>query len=364
MALELAEETDSLPLQAQASYRLANAFNRSGNIKSASTYYEKSSELSDILEDDGLRAQTLSAYGVMLVMDDQFIEGEDLINQALVIATTRNDTRLIRICTQYLAISLQYQGAFDSALKYYDQCLLMASEALDAAMISIAHKNIAQVRFEQGRYDEANTAIRKAIGIRKERHEAFHLAKLYNMLLLIEQDRGDLDRLVATHREFIDAAAEHGILIDNLLRDDLQDVARTIERLRDERSQKRMLIGGTGAGVLILLGFGLYINERRKKNLIVSPAIVHEAPSGSDEFDTLAEHIKPLTEHKNKMLVQCYFLLAAGMNKNQIAEMLRRDRTTVYNWIKEIEQILKIENAQEDALRFGHQKTPTMPLVK
>lgn len=357
-ALQLAEDSGNRSDLAWASFRLANVLQEMRIYDGAFSLYETAIKWAGVLRNDSLLARTYLYFGGMKIRMTRYSEGELNIHRSIEIATDLKDAHTLASCNLHLGISKFEQKLFDEAIEYYKKSLEEAIRMNNETLISVCYHNMGITYRELNEIDKALEYSKKALAIRIKRNEGRIINDYFRDLLYLEVDTFSIEDALAMNAVFFKTLDLKEIpLYPDILEPQayiqeqiLIGVIKNRHELETTRKRKQLfsfLAYGFG---LLLVTFGiLFLYWKRK----VRKHIKQIEARGTYVTGTLGERIQPLIQTNNSLYVECYTLLAAGLNITQVATYLKRDRKTIYAYINDIGEILRVEDVKADALKYG-----------
>lgn len=358
LALQIAEGTQSRLDDALANFKLANILQESGNYLGAIPLYEASTKWADLEGDDALLAKSLLHFGGMKIKMSHYSEGELNVNRALEYGEALNDEKIVAFCYQELGTSRFIQKRYLEALEYYKNALEKAIYIKNEFLESVCYHNLGLTYRELGSIQEALFYSKKALAMRIKRGDTRFVNDYFRDLVYLQLDTFTIEDALATNAAFFktldmkDMPLNSDILEPQAYIQEqiLIGVIKNRHELETTRKRKQLfsfLAYGFG---LLLVTFGiLFLYWKRK----VRKHIKQIEARGTYVTGTLGERIQPLIQTNNSLYVECYTLLAAGLNITQVATYLKRDRKTIYAYINDIGEILRVEDVKADALKYG-----------
>jgi tetratricopeptide (TPR) repeat protein len=104
----------------------------------------------------------------------------------------------------------QHKGAYDKALEWYSQSLVIRKELNDRAGIAVSLHNLGSIALHRGQHNEALERYQQSLAIRKELEDRAGMAASYHQLGMITQIRGGYDEALAWYSKSLSISEELG----------------------------------------------------------------------------------------------------------------------------------------------------------
>lgn len=273
-ALKLAIKEKDSEREAWARYRLANAFQLSGNYVSANEHYTESIELADVLGIKTLLASASDAQGMLLVTLEQFDRAEQQIQLAISICEELNDSSRLRVCLEHQGSNFYFQNRNEQALKYYERSLHIASALGEETAIAACAQNIGEIYREKRQFSKAIGWTNRALEIRLKTGHGHFIVKCSKNLIYILRDSGDLESSLKVEEAMYQMLDSAGISLGDNALSDLQEITG-LQRLQNseqiavtqERYSWFYLVYALLGFVILILAIRLFKVSRSKKQL-------------------------------------------------------------------------------------------------
>lgn len=342
--------------EATASYRLANAFQASENYQGASPHYQRALELADILQDTSLLAKVLCSFSAMKQTLGDLPSAKSNAEHSLKLAENIEDTLLQAFNYLRLGNILAEQEDWAEAISHYNRAIALSQSFGNEALEAGARQNLSEAFAYNQNWELAEQQSLEAIALRIKLSDEYHINKCFENLLAQKLRKKDIDAFLAVQQRFLETLKSEEMRMTVETTAALADM--TIEQQDLISAYKRWIAGTVGAcgliALLLLLQWIRYrklqkhLNERLEKSALR----ILQMESASAKH-SLSERVKPLKEHSNPMLVNCYLMLSVGYSRAELSELFGRDRTTIHRWIEQMSKLLNVEDVQSDALEYG-----------
>jgi len=190
--LRYAEETGDLPAAAQLAKWLANIYLWQGDNESSRDYALRVLEFARKANDPQMEASGNFLLATVYEAGGKYDEAEKFCLQALKIWHRGKYQRNIYAALNQLGNLAGLQGKFEQAVRYYQECgKVLASTEFDDFARAANYCNLGWVFLQQGRWDDAEENLYRAVAIAEERgyeHLRWHAITLLGELFL-KQDR-------------------------------------------------------------------------------------------------------------------------------------------------------------------------------
>lgn len=357
-----------------ATFRLANAFQASGNYQGASPLYQALIQNADIQGDTKLLTKALTHYGALLVATGKYLDGENSIQQAVDLLKSKHDRSELAVCYSHLGNSRYWQEDYHEALDFYKQSLQLADSSEIRPLMAANLQNIGQVHADLEEYQKAEEHTRQALAIRLKLGDAYHVNQCFQNLLYLHVNQEHWQEALAVNAEFYETLETHGMMLDPEQVEPQAYVLSEIRQAYDRETQRWLLAIISLAALIAVFITGVLwrwrVLRKRAQTLEYQLAATklatqnHHAPKNVKDVPThpsglsFIERVHPLLTHKNELLAPCYTLLAAGASITHIARTLNRSRRRIHQYIQDIAKLLDIapEQVKEDALYYGRQR--------
>ena len=161
-ALEACRPTGDKSLLATVSLDLGTLFETQGRYDAALKAQREALDIFQQLHDRSyLMVWALAGYGDTLAAAGRGDEGQKYIEQALQLAPQANNDQATAAALNFLGDSYFYRGDFSSARQQYDKASQLATKQKVPDQVVQAKLNLAKLDVEQGRSQEAVTALKK-----------------------------------------------------------------------------------------------------------------------------------------------------------------------------------------------------------
>lgn len=201
-------ETAGLPDEAVQEYYVAARKNTSMlHIENAIVFAEKSVKLSSGMENNPVKAKALGLYGNLLAMKGEAEKGRKLVQDALDIAISINDTDASSENYRRLASALEYQSDYISArnayLNAYDFCINTGKETNAQVCLSC----MSYIFFQTGEWNKSIEICRKVIYGKHTPETSVPVG--YGMTGLIQAFRGETKSAIKSLKKALEYSVKY-----------------------------------------------------------------------------------------------------------------------------------------------------------
>ena len=241
--------------------------------------------------------------GYVKMKQNQFKEGLDLINKALVIFQEKNEIIWQAQCYFFLASAQQELGKLQESLHHYQNCVRLtklSNHPYSLGSLTSAHEAIGSVYIKLRRFDKALLHLDTALQCARQIKNQSSIISIYNDLAMLYEKQGKL-------REALKYERLHKQISDSVFNSEKsQQITEAKAKYETEKKEKEIqlleqsnkiqtlwrniLIAGL---VLILIGFVLVYKLQQfrvKKNLAYLSLQVDLLTSQNDELAKKYQH--------------------------------------------------------------------------
>ncbi len=342
-----------------------------GQLKNAKKYYNKSLEISRVLKNRNDISASLMEVATMEIYAKDYTNAQSHLEEALQIANSLTDARLLRTCYRLLSQLYQAYGNQKKSKEYYDNFLIYDK-----------HVKEEDARKREEKANQTITEEKKKSQILIEEKElqslkfkALEMEKKFKEDSLARAIKAKEDSLARIEEEKTRFAK-----LNELLEKESQFQDAIIEKKELEAQQAKMKLYGAIAGigllaVLIIVAVVAFIQKRKANRLLEQQKIEIEIKSEqikhkNDELEDAMEKI----QYQNKNIMQsinyAQRIQEAMMPKKETMQALFKDSFIFFKprdvvsgdfyWFKEVvpkEKGIEYENKQfASGLDIGHEK--------
>ena len=203
----------------EASYleKYAKVLRNTGRADDALKYYQRSLVIYEELADTNSMAYVENSIGISYKKMGQYTEALEHYRKALEIREALGHQRQIAMVTNNIGNVLRYQGEFDSALSHYLRALEVFESVPDSGNMTNALNNIGLVHENTGNPTKALENYQKVVSIRTALKDQRGLAAVRNNIAVIYRKENQLDSALAYFTKNLKYAQQHGLAGDEAL---------------------------------------------------------------------------------------------------------------------------------------------------
>lgn len=371
-AKHLAQEQDYRDTLAWAYFHLGNAFFGKRNFVSARTNYEGAIEGADLLDDSFLLSQALSRYGVLMLFQEKYYDGDLSLNQALAIADSIRDTTTLRDCFEHLGVSAYLQDKPQQALEYQFKALELGETQNNETWIASAAQNIGLVYADLEEWTNAENFTNRALDLRIKLVDDRYVAACLKNLCHIYLDSGVIEPAEQTYHRYVDRTNKAKL---EVTADDRAFFERYVERLNELKAARQKttnnLIILIGVALLLMLSALLFWKDRRIRTLLNSNSkrhleqqIAREAlePRDSERADSIRLALAPIFTRNEGKHLKCYVMDFFEFRQTEIGEVIGHKRSTVSKLLDQSRNLLGSNDLKAHAIKIGIDKLSPLEL--
>ncbi|MCF6240576.1 MAG: SpoIIE family protein phosphatase [Bacteroidales bacterium] len=272
-----------------------------GQLKNAKKYYNKSLEISRVLKNRNDISASLMEVATMEIYAKDYTNAQSHLGEALQIANSLNDARLLRTCYRLLSQLYQAYGNKKKSKEYYENFLIYDK-----------HVKEEDARKREEKANQTITEEKKKSQILIEEKELQSLK--FKALELEKRFREDsLARTIKAKEDSIARVEEEKVKfakLNELLEKESELQENRIKRQELEAQQAKMKLYGAIAGIallalLIIVALVAFIQKRKANKLLEQQKIEIEIKSEqikhkNDELEDAMEKI----QYQNKNIMQ------------------------------------------------------------
>ena len=132
---------------------------------SAEDAFRQAFEIAEVLEDDGLRAQSLHYMGIFHARQGDVHRARKLYQQSLDIDRKRGNDEGVAETLHEMGNLMASQGLYDEAQRYYHESLQIKARAGDRRGVAITQAAMGQVSIIQGDIEDATQLWRQSLRV-------------------------------------------------------------------------------------------------------------------------------------------------------------------------------------------------------
>jgi tetratricopeptide (TPR) repeat protein len=184
-ALDLLGSDEETPLLADVLRWQGTVLRERGRTSDAEPLYRRSLEISERLGYDAGRAHALNYLASLAVRRGDITAAANLLTDSLAIADQCGETRLVGMLQQNLGMVADIRGNPAAALAHYRVSLRTFEATHDLQPLCWVLNNLGYLHLKESRYDDAEAAFERALGIAKARGDMMSEG-------ILEENRGEL----------------------------------------------------------------------------------------------------------------------------------------------------------------------------
>jgi signal transduction histidine kinase len=209
----LAERSGELPVQAEVSRTLGNAFILMRDYTRGLDLFEEALEAAESLDDDPLKGKVLNSIAITYWRMKQWEESEQYLRQAQKLHP--EESAMHYLLANNIGVALMEQGQYDEAEHYLLKALEFNREAESFQATGLNYSNLGDLYYRTGQPDKALRYLEQALDVEETDETRYlltrshrHLANVLNALGRTEEAIRECEVSIELARRMRDRAEE------------------------------------------------------------------------------------------------------------------------------------------------------------